>query len=75
MSSVYVARQPIFEVGRGLYGYELLYRRDISIDHADGDDTHMSADVIANVQEHDRTSRSAHRMFERLARRIRRRIS
>jgi c-di-GMP-related signal transduction protein len=23
MSSVYVARQPIFEVGRGLYGYEL----------------------------------------------------
>ena len=29
MSSVYVARQPIFEVGRGLYGYELLYRRDI----------------------------------------------
>jgi hypothetical protein len=45
MSSVYVARQPIFEVGRGLYGYELLYRRDISIDHADGDDTHMSADV------------------------------
>jgi EAL and modified HD-GYP domain-containing signal transduction protein len=49
MSSVYVARQPIFEVGRGLYGYELLYRRDISIDHADGDDTHMSADVIANA--------------------------
>jgi EAL and modified HD-GYP domain-containing signal transduction protein len=27
----------------------LLYRRDISIDHADGDDTHMSADVIANA--------------------------
>jgi len=49
MSSVYVARQPIFEVGRGLYGYELLYRRDLSIDHADGDDTHMSADVIANA--------------------------
>ena len=49
MSSVYVARQPIFEVGRGLYGYELLYRRDISIDHADGDDAHMSADVIANA--------------------------
>ena len=49
MSSVYVARQPIFEVGRGLYGYELLYRRDIAIDHADGDDTHMSADVIANA--------------------------
>jgi len=49
MSSVYVARQPIFEVGRGLYGYELLYRRDVSIDHADGDDSHMSADVIANA--------------------------
>ena len=49
MSSVYVARQPIVEVGRGLYGYELLYRRDVSIDHADGDDSHMSADVIANA--------------------------
>jgi EAL and modified HD-GYP domain-containing signal transduction protein len=49
MSSVYVARQPIFELGRGLYGYELLYRRDISIDHADGDDGHMSAEVIANA--------------------------
>ena len=49
MSSVYVARQPIFEVGRGLYGYELLYRRDVSIDHADGDNAHMSADVIANA--------------------------
>src|SRR5436190_7320018 len=49
MSSVYVARQPIFEVGRGLYGYELLYRRNTSIEHADGDDTHMSAEVIANA--------------------------
>jgi EAL and modified HD-GYP domain-containing signal transduction protein len=49
MSSVYVARQPIFELDRGLYGYELLYRRDVSIDHADGDDGHMSADVIANA--------------------------
>jgi len=49
MSSIYVARQPIFELGRGLYGYELLYRRDISIDHADGDDSHMSAEVIANA--------------------------
>ena len=49
MSSVYVARQPIFEVGRGLYGYELLYRRNTSVDHADGDDAHMSAEVIANA--------------------------
>ena len=32
MSSVHVARQPIFELGRGLYGYELLYRRDTSTD-------------------------------------------
>jgi c-di-GMP phosphodiesterase len=49
MSSVYVARQPIFELKQGLYGYELLYRRDMSIDHADGDDGHMSAEVIANA--------------------------
>ncbi|MEO6878267.1 MAG: HDOD domain-containing protein [Gemmatimonadaceae bacterium] len=46
MSSVFVARQPIFELGKGLYGYELLYRRDASIQRADGDDGHMSADVI-----------------------------
>jgi EAL and modified HD-GYP domain-containing signal transduction protein len=37
MSSVHVARQPIFELGRGLYGYELLYRRDTSTDYADSD--------------------------------------
>jgi EAL and modified HD-GYP domain-containing signal transduction protein len=49
MSSVYVARQPIFELGRGLYGYELLYRRNTLTDHADGDDGHMSAEVIANA--------------------------
>jgi EAL and modified HD-GYP domain-containing signal transduction protein len=47
MSSIYVARQPIFELGKGLYGYELLYRRDALIDRADGDDVDMSADVIA----------------------------
>ena len=49
MSSVYVARQPIFELGRGLYGYELLYRRDTSTDRADGDHGYMSAEVIANA--------------------------
>ena len=49
MSSVYVARQPIFELGRGLFGYELLYRRDASVQRADGDDSHMSADVIATA--------------------------
>jgi EAL and modified HD-GYP domain-containing signal transduction protein len=49
MSSVHVARQPIFELGRGLYGYELLYRRDISTDHADSDHGYMSAEVIANA--------------------------
>jgi c-di-GMP phosphodiesterase len=47
MSSIYVARQPIFELGKGLYGYELLYRRDASIERADGDDGYMSAEVIA----------------------------
>lgn len=47
MSSVYVARQPIFELGRGLYGYELLYRRDALTQRADGDDAHMSAEVIS----------------------------
>ncbi len=49
MSSVHVARQPIFELGRGLYGYELLYRRDTSTDHADSDHGYMSAEVIANA--------------------------
>jgi EAL and modified HD-GYP domain-containing signal transduction protein len=46
MSSVYVARQPIFELGRGLYGYELLYRRDGTTTFADGEDGYMSAEVI-----------------------------
>jgi EAL and modified HD-GYP domain-containing signal transduction protein len=46
MSSIFVARQPIFELGKGLYGYELLYRRDSSIQRADGEDGHMSAEVI-----------------------------
>lgn len=46
MSSIYVARQPIFEHGKGLYGYELLYRRSQDADHAEGDVGYMSADVI-----------------------------
>jgi len=46
MSSIFVARQPIFELGRGLFGYELLYRRDATIDFADGEDGYMSAEVI-----------------------------
>jgi len=49
MSSVHVARQPIFELGRGLYGYELLYRRDKATDRADSDHGYMSAEVIANA--------------------------
>jgi len=49
MTSIYVARQPIFELGRGRYGYELLYRRDASIDHAEGDAGHMSAEVIVGA--------------------------
>ncbi len=49
MSSIYVARQPIFELGKGLFGYELLYRRDLSAESADGDDGYMSAEVIAGA--------------------------
>jgi EAL and modified HD-GYP domain-containing signal transduction protein len=49
MSSIYVARQPIFELGRGLFGYELLYRRDAVADSADGEDGYMSADVIVSA--------------------------
>jgi EAL and modified HD-GYP domain-containing signal transduction protein len=49
MSSIYVARQPIFELNRGLYGYELLYRRDAEIDRADGETGAMSAEVIVDA--------------------------
>jgi EAL and modified HD-GYP domain-containing signal transduction protein len=49
MSSVYVARQPIFELNRGLYGYELLYRRDATVDRADGETGAMSAEVIVDA--------------------------
>jgi EAL and modified HD-GYP domain-containing signal transduction protein len=49
MSSVFVARQPIFELNRGLYGYELLYRRDAAIQRADGEDGYMSAEVISGA--------------------------
>jgi EAL and modified HD-GYP domain-containing signal transduction protein len=49
MSSIFVARQPIFELGRGLYGYELLYRNNAAIDHANRDTGFMSADVIINA--------------------------
>lgn len=49
MSSIYVARQPIFELGRGLFGYELLYRRDAVVNHADGEVGYMSADVIVSA--------------------------
>ena len=49
MSSIYVARQPIFELNRGLYGYELLYRRDATSDHADGETGAMSAEVIVDA--------------------------
>ncbi|HVX39847.1 MAG TPA: EAL domain-containing protein, partial [Gemmatimonadaceae bacterium] len=49
MSSIHVARQPIFHLGHGLFGYELLYRRNESISRADGDDAFMSAEVIASA--------------------------
>ena len=48
-SSIYVARQPIFELGKGLFGYELLYRRDARVDRADSDSAHMSAEVIVHA--------------------------
>ena len=48
MSTIHVARQPIFELGSGLFGYELLYRRDSAADRAEGDQASMSAEVIAN---------------------------
>jgi EAL and modified HD-GYP domain-containing signal transduction protein len=46
MSSVFVARQPIFELDRGLVGYELLYRADAAVAYANGDRDTMSAGVI-----------------------------
>ena len=46
MSSIFVARQPIFQLDRGLYGYELLYRRSADVQNADGEAGFMSADVI-----------------------------
>lgn len=49
MSSIYVARQPIFELNRGLYGYELLYRSDATIDRAEGETGAMSAEVIVDA--------------------------
>jgi EAL and modified HD-GYP domain-containing signal transduction protein len=49
MSSIYVARQPIFELGRRLFGYELLYRRDEKVDRAEGDTGYMSAEVIMHA--------------------------
>ena len=49
MSSIHVARQPIFELEHGLFGYELLYRRDESVLRADGEDGFMSAEVIVGA--------------------------
>lgn len=49
MSSIHVARQPIFELEHGLFGYELLYRRNESIVRADGEDGFMSAEVIVSA--------------------------
>jgi hypothetical protein len=53
MSWISVARQPIFDLGRGLFGNELLYRRDASIDHADGDLGYMSAAVVVHARDLD----------------------
>jgi EAL and modified HD-GYP domain-containing signal transduction protein len=49
MSSIFVARQPIFELNRGLYGYELLYRSDATIERAEGETGAMSAEVIVDA--------------------------
>ena len=46
---IFVARQPIFDAGDKLRGYELLYRGDAAVSSADGSDRNtMSAKVIAN---------------------------
>jgi EAL and modified HD-GYP domain-containing signal transduction protein len=41
---VFVARQPIFDAAGNIYAYELLYRRNGAIDHADG----ASSDVMGS---------------------------
>lgn len=45
--NLFVARQPIFDAGNTIYGYELLYRRTGEEEHAaPGDSERMSSDVI-----------------------------
>ncbi|HTS76308.1 MAG TPA: HDOD domain-containing protein [Bryobacteraceae bacterium] len=47
---VFVARQPIFDRDRGLYGYELLYRSTQSRDEFDGaEDYSATAQVISGI--------------------------
>ncbi|HTR77610.1 MAG TPA: HDOD domain-containing protein [Gemmatimonadaceae bacterium] len=50
MTSLFVARQPIFDSGERLFAYELLYRRNAIVQRADVEDTpFMSADVIVGT--------------------------
>ena len=50
VTSVFVARQPIFDSKERLFAYELLYRRNALAQRADVEDTHfMSADVIVGT--------------------------
>jgi c-di-GMP phosphodiesterase len=50
VTSVFVARQPIFDSKERLFAYELLYRRNAVTQRADAEDTHfMSADVIVGT--------------------------
>jgi EAL and modified HD-GYP domain-containing signal transduction protein len=53
VSTVFVARQPIFDVRKRLYGYELLYRRDSLVQHAGiGDAAGMTAQVLVTAMLH-----------------------
>ncbi|MDD3350692.1 MAG: HDOD domain-containing protein [Eubacteriales bacterium] len=46
--NVYVARQPIFDKNRTLYGYELLYRKSENNFYEGFDDDHSTASVLTN---------------------------
>ena len=49
MSLMHVARRPIFELGRGLYGYDLLYRRSTALERGGSDDAAESSEALAKA--------------------------
>jgi EAL and modified HD-GYP domain-containing signal transduction protein len=57
MSAIHIARQPIFELGRGLYGYELLYRRDTATDHPDATGGGVTPEVLSQELQRARASK------------------